>query len=58
MELKEKHKENWFWNEETVSKAQGLLAASWRIDLLDAFAVLYNWLEPLKPLVKKLQKRS
>ena len=56
MELEEKHKEKWSWDKETVSKAQGLFAACRRFDRLVTFAVLYNGLEPLKPLVTKLQK--
>ena len=58
MELKEKHKEKWSRDKETVSKVQGLFVACWRLDRLVAFAVLCNKLEPLKPLVKKLQKRN
>ena len=58
MELEEKHKEKWSWDKETVSKAQGLFAACRRFDPLFAFAVLYNGLEALEPLVTKLQKRN
>ena len=57
MELEEKHKEKWSWDKETVSKAQSLFAACRRFDRLITFAVLYNGLEPLRPLVTKLQKR-
>ena len=56
--LEEKHKEKWSWNKETVSKAQGLFSTCRRFDRLVAFAVLYNGLEPLKPLVTKVQKPS
>ena len=51
-------KEKWSWDKETVSKAQGLFAACRRFDRLVAFSVLFNGLEPLKPLVTKLQKRN
>ena len=58
MDLKEKHKEKWSFDKETVSKAQGLSAACGRFGRLVAFAVLHNGLEPLKPLVTKLQQRK
>ena len=60
MELAEKHKEKWSWDKETASKAQGLFAVCrrYRCDRLVAFTVLYNGLEPLKPLLTKLQKRN
>ena len=53
MELEAKHNEKWSQDEETVSKVQGQ-----RFDRLFAFAVFYNGLEALKPLVTKLQKRN
>ena len=56
MELEEKHKEKWSWDKETISKGQGFFAACRRFDSLVAYAVLYNGLEPLNPLVTKLQK--
>ena len=58
MELEKKHKEKWSWDKETISKVQGLLAACRKFDRIVAFAVLCNILEPLKPLVTKLQKRN
>ena len=58
MELEEKHEEKWSWDKETIPKAQGLFAACRRFDRLVALAVLHNGLEPLKPLVAKLQKRN
>ena len=58
MELEKKHKEKSSWDKETISKVQGLSAACQRFDRLVAFAVLYNVLEPLKPLVTKLQKHN
>ena len=48
MELEAKYSENCSWDEETVSKVQGQ-----RFDRLVAFAVFYNGLEALKPLVTK-----
>ena len=50
--------ENWYWDRETQGKAQGLFVACRRFDRLVAFAVLFNGLEPMKPLVTKLQKRN
>ena len=50
--------ENWYWDQESQSKAQGLFSSCRRFDCLVAFAVLFNGLEPLKPLVTKLQKRN
>ena len=58
MEPEKKHKEKWFWNKETVSKAQVFFAACQRFDRLVTFSVLYRGLDHLKPLVTKLQKRS
>ena len=46
--------EKWFWDCETQNKAQGLFATCRRFDRLVACAVLFNGLEPLKPLVTKL----
>ena len=50
--------DKWYWDQETQSKAQGLFSSCRRFDRLVAFAILYNGLEPLKPLVTKLQKRD
>ena len=50
--------EKWSWDRETQNKAQSLCAACRRFDCLVALAVLFNGLEPLKPLVTKLQKRK
>ena len=58
MEAEEKYKDKWSWDKETVPKAQGLFSARWRFDRLVAFAVLYNGLGALKPLVTKLQKHK
>ena len=53
-EIKEKR----FWDQESQSKIQGLSSSCRRFDWFVAFAVLCNGLEPLKPLVIKLQKRN
>ena len=50
--------DKWYWDQETQSKAQGLFSSCRRFDRLVAFAISYNGLEPLKPLVTKLQKRD
>ena len=50
--------EKWYWDQESQSKAQGLFSSCRRFDRLVAFDVLFNGLEPLKPLVAKLQKRN
>ena len=52
MELEEKHKEKLSYKE-TVLKAPESFVACRKIDGLVAFALLYNGLEPLKPLVTK-----
>ena len=51
-------KKKWYWNQESQSKAQGLFSSCRRFNSLVAFAVLFNGLEPLKPLVTKLQKKN
>ena len=43
---------------DTKTKAQGLYAACSSFAHIVAFSVLFNGLEPLKPLVVKLQKRD
>ena len=43
---------------DTKTKAQGLYAACSSFTHIVAFSVLFNGLEPLKPLVVKLQKRD
>ena len=56
--LEEKYNENWTWDEETKIKAQGLFAATKSFEHILAFSLVFNGLEPLKPLVMKLQKRN
>ena len=43
---------------ETKIKAQGLCAATKSFEYVLAFSLVFNGLEPLKPLVTKLQKRN
>ena len=50
--------EKWYWDQEPESKAQGLFSSCRRFDRLVVFAILFNGLGPLKPLVTKLQKRN
>ena len=50
--------ENWCWDSESISKAQGLFAICRKFDHIIAFSVLFHCLEPTKPLVTKLQKRN
>ena len=56
--LEEKYNKNWTWDEETKIKAQGLFAATKSFEHILAFSLVFNGLEPLKPLVTKLQKRN
>ena len=42
----------------TKAKAQGLYTACTKFSHLISFSILFNGLEPLKPLVTKLQKRN
>ena len=50
--------EKCYWDQESQSKAQGLFSSCRRYDRLVVFIVLFNVLEPLKPLVTKLQRRN
>ena len=54
--LETESNKKWYWDQESQSKAQGLFSSCRRFDRLVTFAVLFNGLEPLKPLVTKLQK--
>ena len=56
--LEDKFEEKWTWDADTKTKAQGLYAACPSFAHIVAFSVLFNGLEPLKPLVVKLQKRN
>ena len=56
--LEEKYNKNLTWDAETKIKAQGLFAATKSFEHILAFCLVFNGLEPLKPLVTKLQKRN
>ena len=56
--LEEKYYENWTWDAEIKIKAQGLFAATKLFEHILAFCLVFNGLEPLKPLVTKMQKRN
>ena len=56
--LEENYYENWTWDAEIKIKAQGLFAATKLFEHILAFCLVFNGLEPLKPLVTKMQKCS
>ena len=56
--LEETYGKKWTWDSETKVKAQGLFTASRKFGHIAAFSVALNALEPIKPLVTKLQKRN
>ena len=56
--LTQKFNEPWIWDSETKVKAQGLHSSLLRFENMISFSILFNGLEPLKPLVSKLQKRN
>ena len=56
--LEDKFEEKWTWDADAKTKAQGLYAACSSFAHIVAFSVFFNGLEPLKPLVVKLQKRN
>ena len=57
--LGEKFGEPWSWDSaNTKPRAQAIYTSLTRFEELIAFSVLFNGLEPLKPLVMKLQKRN
>lgn len=58
IEMRNKFSEPWTWDSETKVKSQGLHTSLLRFENMIAFSVLFNGLEPLKPLVEKLQKRN
>ena len=58
MYLEEKFNEKWMWDPETRVKSQGLFVATRSFEDILAFSVVFNCLEPLKPLVTKLQRRK
>ena len=56
--LENKTIKNWFWDSESINKAQGLFSFCRKFDHINAFSVLFHSLEPTKPLVTKLEKRN
>ena len=56
--LQETFEERWIWDSESKIKASGLLAQARDFGHIVAFTVALNGLEPIKPLVSKLQKRN
>ena len=54
MLLKERLNEKWAWDAE--GKSQGLFVATRSFEHILAFLVVFGCLEPLKPLLTKLQK--
>ena len=46
--------EKWYWDRDSESKDQDLFSTCRRFDRLVVFAILFNGLEPPKPLVTKL----
>ena len=56
--LEEKFNEPWTWDSDTKSLSQGLYKACSSFQHLISFSILFNGLEPVKPLATKLQKRN
>ena len=56
MLLKERLNEKWAWDAEIKGKSQGLFVATCSFEHIFAFLVVFDCLEPLKPLLTKLQK--
>ena len=56
MYLEENFNEKWTWDAETKVKSQGLFGATRSFEHILVFSVVFNCLEPLKPLAAKLQK--
>ncbi len=56
--LEETFGEQWSWDSESKIKAAGLLAQARDFGHIMAFTVALNGLEPIKPLVWKLQRRN
>ena len=56
--LEKEYNKNWTWNAETKIKARGLFAATKSFEYILAFSLVFIELEPLRPLVTKLQKVS
>ena len=58
MYLKDRFDEKQTWDAETREKSQGLFVATLSFEDILAFSVVFNCLQPLKPLVIKLQKQN
>ncbi len=56
--MEETFGERWSWDSESKIKAAGLLAQARDFGHIMAFTVALNGLEPIKPLVSKLQRRN
>ena len=56
--LENETNENWYWDSESINKVQDLFAVSRKFDHIIAFSVLFHRLEPIKPIITKLQKRN
>ena len=57
--LEETFGEPWFWDSvNTKLRAQAIYTSLTRFEELTVFSILFNGLEPFKPIVLKLQKRN
>ena len=56
MHLKERLSEKWIWEVKIKGKSQGLFVANRSFEHILIFSVVFDCLEPLKPLVTKLKK--
>ena len=56
--LENKHNEKWTWDRDTKTTAQGLFIATPSFENILSLSVVFNALEPMKPLVTKLQKHN
>ena len=56
--LRNEFEEEWAWDSETKTKAQGLYASCTSFAHIVSFITTMNGMEPLRPLVKKLQGRN
>ena len=56
--LENKNKKKWTWDRDTKTTTQGLFTATRSFEHILSFSVVFNAVEPIKPLVTKLQKRN
>lgn len=56
--LRTDFEEDWAWDPETKTKAQGLYSSCTSFTHIISFITTMNGMEPLRPLVKKLQGRN